>query len=82
MSGKASFVPLAAVGTVEDDVALDDFLGRDGPVEGSPIRFLPIVHQIADLDSGGCEKCSRSVNFALYNLKPQQWRFLGFRERK
>ena len=82
MSGKASFVPLAAAGAVDEDVAFDDFFGNDGPAEGSPIRFLPILTQITDLDSGGCEDGRNWVNFALYNLKPQQWRFLGFRERK
>ena len=67
---------------MDDAAALDDFLGADGPAEDSPIRFLPIFAQIADLNSKGGEDGGNGVNFALYNLKPQQWRFWGFRERK
>lgn len=75
-------VPFAVVGAVDEDAALDDFLGSDGALEVSPIRFLPIAERMTDLDSGGGEEGENGVNFALYNLKPQQWRFLGFRERK
>ena len=68
-------VPLAAVGAVDDEVALDDFLGSDGALEVSPIRFLPIVGIMTDQDPRGGEKSRSRVNFALYNLEPQQWRF-------
>ena len=75
-------IPFAAVGAVDDEVALDDFLGSDGALEVSPIRFIPIVKIMTDLDSQRDEEGRNEVNFALYNLKPQQRRFLGFRERK
>ena len=48
-------VPFAAVGAVDDEVALDDFLGSDGALEVSPIRFLPIVEIMTDLDPRGGE---------------------------
>jgi len=72
---KASLVPFAAVGAVNDDVALNDFLGADGALEVSPICFLPIVEIMTDLDPRGGEKSGSRVNFALYNLEPQQLRF-------
>ena len=63
------------MGAVEEEVALEDFFGRDGALEVSPIRFLPIVEIMTDLDPRGGEKSGSRVNFALYNLEPQQWRF-------
>ena len=44
-------------------------------MEVSPVRFLPIVEIMADLDSEGNKKGRSRVNFVLYNLEPQQWRF-------
>ena len=63
------------MGAVEEGVALEDFLGSDGALEVSPVRFLPIVEIMTDLDPRGGEKSRSTVNFALYNLEPQQWRF-------
>ena len=41
--GYASLVPLAEAVPAEEEVACDDFLGRDGALEVSPARLLPMV---------------------------------------
>jgi len=70
-------VSLAEARAFEEEVARDDFLGRDGPFEASQTRFLPIVEIKTDLDPRGDEG-SISLSTTL-DLNNGGW---GFRERK